>query len=352
MKSLYKYLIICIVLIIVVFVFAACSREMTGSGTEEDPFVIDNFEHLEQVGRSEDYPLNAYYILNENIDASLTGEDEYNDGKGWQPIGEYRHWNDYDAFTGVFDGQGYKIENLNINRPSEEVVGFISFINDGEIKNLGFDNLELKAKRYTGGIAGMNSGLISQSYVEGNITGEWQVGGITGWNFRGTIEDSFADTNVVAFGKAGGLVGENGSAAIRRSYATGSIKGEDWNVGGLTGSNEEMGIIEQSYAIAEVESYERVGGLTGLNRGTIRESYAAGTVISDWLVGGLVGWNFKGSISRSYWDLDIVDIANNDGMGRSSEEMKTRENYEDWDFDDVWTIENGYPVFQWQLNSQ
>ena len=58
-----------------------------------------------------------------------------NGGKGWEPIGIY-HPHGPTAFTGfmgTFDGQGYEICDLFINRPDEDSVGLFKYVDDGVI---------------------------------------------------------------------------------------------------------------------------------------------------------------------------------------------------------------------------
>src|SRR3989338_10877154 len=68
---------------------------------------INTIEELQLIGNNSAYPLNGDYILTQDIDASATVN--WNNGAGFKPIGQ---------FSGVFNGQGYIITNLIINRPS------------------------------------------------------------------------------------------------------------------------------------------------------------------------------------------------------------------------------------------
>lgn len=343
-----RKLTISVLMIIIVFLISGCSEGITGSGTREDPYIINNFSGMKKVGTKK-YSLDAYYQLGSDIDATITGNEDYNEGKGWKPIGEYNNEKEeFKPFTGVFDGKNHEIKGLKIQRSKEEVVGLFSYIKNGDIKNLGLVDLDICGKRYVGGIAGYNRGLIENSYTEGKIRGEWMTGGITGWNFTGTIRESYSRSDIDGIGWLGGLVGLNSSALIEKSYTTGGVKGKDWNAGGLVGANRENGIISTCYARGEVQSYSRVGGLTGINTGIIKESYSTGRVKGEWLTGGLIGWNFQGIVQRSYWDqtssgLDISD----GGTGRSSVEMKNSDTYRNWDFEEVWEIEEEeYPEHQ------
>ena len=97
----------------------------------------------------------------------------------------------------------------------------------------------------------------------------------------------------------GGLVGLN-NGSITSSYSMGSVSGTGYYAGGLVGFNN--GSITSSYSTSSVsgtgDNVNNVGGLVGSNGGSITSSYSTGTV-SGVSVGGLVGDNY-GSIMSSY----------------------------------------------------
>ncbi len=105
----------------------------------------------------------------------------------------------------------------------------------------------------------------------------------------------------------GGLVGLN-QGSISDSYVAGSGSriGGHIRIGGLVGIN--IGPIADSYATATVNGRLDVGGLVGGNGGPITNSYATGNVIGTGddssRIGGLVGgWDGEfdlGPITRSY----------------------------------------------------
>ena len=149
-------------------------------------------------------------------------------------------------FSGSFDGQGYEIRDLFINRPNEAFVGLFGAIGDrGVIENIGVVNATVTSGYAVGSLVGWNHGTVSDSCAAGMVTGDDQwAGGLTEWN------DSVV----------GGLVGFSGGT-VSKSYATGGVTGE----------------------------YD-VGGLVGMSVGTVSNSYASGSVIGDHCVGGLVGY--------------------------------------------------------------
>ena len=144
----------------------------------------------------------------------------------------------------------------------------------------------------------------------------------------------------------GGLVGLNGGT-VSNSYATGSVTGSSY-VGGLVGGNSTVNaIISNSYATGSVTgsvtgtgNYRDVGGLVGFNGGTVSNSYATGSVTGSSYVGGLVGRNYgTNTISNSYYDKQTTGQTDTGkGTGKTTAEMKTKSTYEGWDFEVIWEI--------------
>jgi len=98
--------------------------------------------------------------------------------------------------------------------------------------------------------------------------------------------------------EVGGLVGLNGGS-ITSCYSNGKVTGNTV-VGGLIGYNE-YGHITDSHSDATVGGGDRVGGLVGEElMGNISSSYNTHKVSGDSMVGGLVGASEGGSIVWSY----------------------------------------------------
>ena len=159
------------------------------------------------------------------------------------------------------------------------------------IRNIGLTDLFVASKAattgyYVGGLVGeaaLNPNtIISNSYVDGSISGTRDVGGLAGLN-RGAITNSYASGSVTASSNdaAGGLVGINIGGSITNCYATASVSGTN-AVGGLVGNNSAGGA------------------------GTITTSYSTGEVTgTGTAVGGLLGAdNSTGTITSSFWDKD------------------------------------------------
>lgn len=295
---------------------------------------ISSRVELQLIGHDPDYPLDGDYVLTRDIDASAT--ETWNSGAGFIPIGT-----DEDRFTGSFDGQGFVITGLHINRPEENEVGLFGSVGEGAtIKDLGLEAVSITGNNRVGGLAGRNNGTVSDVYVTGVVTGgEFFVGGLVGWHF-GMLTNSHAAVEVSGNNNiVGGLLGGNGgevmhchatgsvsgnqevgglvgqsSEIITQCYATGSVSGTN-SVGGLVGSSN-FSIITQCYAMGSVSGTSSVGGLVGSNfEGMVAQSYATGAVSGDLAVGGLVGSGTDSEVIASFWDTETTGRTSSSGGG-------------------------------------
>jgi hypothetical protein len=72
-----------------------------------------------------------------------------------------------------------------------------------------------------------------------------------------------------------------------------------------------------------ITGYSGVGGLVGVNGGTVSNSYSTGSVTGNEDVGGLVGWNNEGAVSNSFWDIETSATSTSDGgTGKTTAEMQ------------------------------
>ncbi|WP_061301688.1 beta strand repeat-containing protein, partial [Janthinobacterium agaricidamnosum] len=253
--------------------------------------------------------LNGNYVLGSNIDATATSG--WNGVAGFLPLGS-----DSANFTGKFDGLGHVINNLKINRNDVHTGLFGVIGSAGSVSNLGLAGGNVAsvaggAYLGLGMLAGLNQGLVSNSYSSGSVTaGSYsEGGGLVGQN-QGIINNSHSSATLVHndFSSVGGLVGHNlASAQINNSYASGTVTTVNGFAGGLVGLNQ--GAISKSFATGAVSAGQFGGGLVAFNRdnndgtlyGSVDQSYATGSVNAGINAGGLVGFNgYKASISNSY----------------------------------------------------
>jgi hypothetical protein len=124
----------------------------------------------------------------------------------------------------------------------------------------------------------------------------------------GRIENiGVVNANVTSNAYIGGLVGIN-IGTVSNSYSTGSTTGILW-VGGLVGENQ--GTVSNSYSTCNVASDYGAGGLMGGNVGTLSDSYSTGSVTGEEGAGGLMAAN-SGTVSNSY---STGSVTGNDYVG-------------------------------------
>lgn len=260
-----------------------------------------------------------------------------------------------------------------------------------------------------GGLIGQNdNGIVKNCHSSGLVSGGATVGGLLGINEYGTISKCSSSSIVKGYSNLGGLVGFNDNGTINSSYSSGSVLGNERNIdefikedllrdddrynmsiiewvsriGGLVGSNSK-GTVCNCYSTSSVNGMNLVGGLVGLNNGNVYSCYCTGLVKGFFGTGGLVGWNvyglvwrcystskvegaenigglvgknkycdkegkcFEGTVSNSYWDIETSGLKSSagGGNGKTTAEMKQQATYVDWEFSNVWAIEEGvsYP---------
>jgi hypothetical protein len=261
------------------------------------------------------------------------------DGNGYTITGVYvSSTGDHQGLFGEIAPEG-AVKNLVIVDSyvkGKGFVGILAGINRGEIENCNVSGNVYGTFYYVGGLVGRNSGVVTNSHSAVTVIGDYHsVGGLAGDNYGtikkssakgyviseedpigamtgglvgvnyGLIDNCYAETNITTSRSAGGLVGENTSyadasstARITNSHAIGNING---NGGGLAGSNSGSSRIINCYT--EVNISGNGGGFTSSNYGTIINCYSTGNIGGDG--GGFVRMNSSnGVITNSYYNSE------------------------------------------------
>jgi hypothetical protein len=117
------------------------------------------------------------------------------------------------TLTGSFDGNGKTISNYVLNSTANNTGFFAAIGTTGSVKNLSFSNISVTGKDYTGGLAAVNNGTVTNVIVAGNISGGNYVAGIIGNNF-GSINSSDASAvNVSGINNIATLAGNVNSGS-------------------------------------------------------------------------------------------------------------------------------------------
>lgn len=287
--------------------------------TSDDLDAVRGVEETRTFGGNSGYKvdstggLDQKYIQVSDIDLDTA---PWNTGEGWKPIGE----TELTAFTGHYNGQGYSIQKLLINRPSEDNIGLFG-INKGTLQRIGIVNASVEGKNYVGCLVGSNSGTIHQSYSSGSVNGHDFVGGLAG-------------------------ASPGSGALIQQSFSMSSVDGTG-DVGGLAGMT--YGLVTESYANGSVTG-NRAGGLIGACWMSVTNAYATGKVTGSSASGGLIGQGGYG-LSGVYYDLDSTQQSDaGKGVPKPTNEMIRQNTFSEWSFESIWAIidEVSYPYFKWQ----
>ncbi len=200
---------------------------------------------------------------NEEIESVMV---ELTTGNGFTPIGTKDN-----QFEGIFNGNGYSIDNLHIKVPSlpypqEAVPGGLFGFNAGTIKKLDVSG-DVEAYPTCGGIVGVNNGTIEKCNNRVSCKATY-VGGIVAVNYSTIKECNNYKGCVYPGSLAGGIVGSNSgdvsdcnnyyisSESTERASNNGGIVGNQ--IGNGTISNCNNGSIDYS---SHVEGSSYIGGI-------------------------------------------------------------------------------------------
>ncbi|NCC99775.1 MAG: BspA family leucine-rich repeat surface protein, partial [Bacteroidia bacterium] len=193
-----------------------------------------------------------------------------------------------------YNGNGHVITGLYINRPTTDNVGLFGSMS-GTVEGLGITGATIIGANNVGAIVGNNTGSVSSCYCSGSVSGTSYVGGVSGFN---------------------------------------------------------NGTISNCYSFAQVAATSIVGGFTGYNANTVTNCYSTGNVTGSSDFGGFVGYN-TATITSCYYDNSKSGCSSDPAAtGYSAAQMKDKNNYSNWDFTAIWTIDgsgtanSGYPYLQ------
>ncbi|MHC4565931.1 MAG: GLUG motif-containing protein, partial [Planctomycetota bacterium] len=290
------------------------NRYAAGTGQPDDPYQIHTEEEFTNIG----YHLGDWdscFTLASNLDLRYVAVGDV------LPIGALRM-----PFTGSFDGNGHIVSNFVCLSDTESYYGVFGSIGPavsntgvtytpkhdpneaGSVTNLHLENVQVSANYCAGGLAGYNSGIVSNCSVSGSVIAVLKdAGGLMGYN-AGWVSDCNVECSVASQRVAGGLIGHN-EGPVTACSAIGTVEGEgtnyNWCAGGLIGDNFD--VVESCHFVGDVTGGSNTGGLTGVNAGTVVGSSASGNVTGTWNVGGLVGENEYGrAVATSFSDSFVT----------------------------------------------
>lgn len=264
----------------------------TVQAASSEPIEIRTVEDLMAISNDP----SASYILMNDIDLSETKKGGSLDtGHGWTPI---------DYFTGVLDGNGYRIKNLNMYGSELENYQFIGFINtceDGTIKNIGFTDVDID--------------ITNSKYT--------QFGTICGWSYgySAKIENCYVTGNInISIEQYGGLIG--GCCAINQgNYIDNCFNAADIKVKGDNG-NLRLYV----YGVAEHSE----------------KSYNVGNINTSGFDGNIYIYGASKDDDNNYYlnsAIENITAEVNNGTKLTSAMMKMQGSFTGFDFANTWEID-------------
>ena len=258
----------------------------SGSGTEDDPYLIFNAEQLSQMrnflGRRD-----VYFKLMSDIDLSNWIE-ENNPEQGWLPIGVR-----LSKFQGILDGNGHRISNVYIRRNSTSNVGFFGCTDDATIQNLTLQG-SVEGYQDVGGICGKASfTTFKNCKVNFDVKGSTSVGSISG-----SSDDShFTNCEVTSSNLKGSYVGGLVGSDDRCEYSFCEVTTTNINgkiAGGLIGDTYSNSNISSCNIDVTIEGQDHLGGLIGYKGGyygavSLENNKVRASIIGTDHIGGLIG---------------------------------------------------------------
>lgn len=233
-------------------------------------------------------------------DLDLSG---YAEGEGWTPIGKY---NDYTEvpFSGTYDGGGFQITGLTINRPLW-YQGLFGVARNAVIQNVHIVDCSIAGAANTGALIGVTYASIFGCSASGKVTGTMDtVGGIVGY-CGGKIGSSFSTCDVNGKRLAGGITGlASMDGSVENCWSSGSVSASEDSAGGIAGGNSNDAVVKYCYSTVSVSAPTYAGGIVGQAQAQVE--YCA--ALNSCVTGGTnhvatVNATYGGSISNCYaWD--------------------------------------------------
>lgn len=213
-----------------------------------------------------------------DLDAELTADIDMT-GKSWLPMGT----DEFRAFSGTFDGNGFAVANLVRTTPAE-YGGLFGVVSGATIRNVSITGTsKVVNARYAGGIAGFDTGgsTFENCQNAAEVFGSFNAGGIVARLGAGsTVSDCLNAGPVNCSRNAGGIAASGGSnCTIADCLNVGSVTGKD-----ASGSGSVVGAFSEGMSVRNSYCLEGASALAGGGTEKSAEDLASGEVA--WLLNG------------------------------------------------------------------
>ena len=287
--------------------------DIKGDGSEGNPFQVSEPKHFAvvRVLRDKNYiqtqkiDFASQYSYSEEIPSPLWATAE-----GFEPIGTANA-----PFIGSYNGQGNLITNLYISRANTDNVGLFGYVKGTSGKQASISNVHIElAGEMSLSLNDKNLGEVT--VVQGNVTGQNNVGGLVGTAVNADITNcSVVKGNVIGKTAVGGLVGNASASNFASDFtSTTAFAHEDLKInssasktaGGLVGTASGSLNISRSFTLGytvldpyDGYNYGAVGGFVGYASDNVR------LVIDNAFVGSSLSDSNGNGTSLVYYGLTV-----------------------------------------------
>ena len=269
-------------------------------------YSISSAEELAKLARMQNsgkITAGSEFVLGADID--LSGY------TNWTPIGwESGNAQTDKAFSGTFDGNGYKIINLTSKQSNTSAAGLFGSTEDACFLNLGLENLNLEGK-FIGGLVGiikndstvsLNNCYATDDQINNINTPDSLNGGLVGGKEQAAyiqcnttikMNSCYTEMHSVGcnWGTQGGIVGSVDHSSIENCFSVVDIKNTlaGTHSGGIIGMSTFSGTILNCYATGIIEGKAQIGGIAAGGDLTIKNCSFEGTIRGGENGGGILG---------------------------------------------------------------
>ena len=212
-----------------------------------------------------------------------------------------------------------------------------------------------------GAIAGEvtgNSTISSITIVDSSVTGSITVGGIIGRSSSNGTHEYLAYSGTVSGlihsnstgQNIGGVIGKmQNNTVLSKSYFNGNISGRE--DGGITGKSTSSSFIYDSYSLGFISGLNS-GGIYGGSSSSIASNCFTSATISRTTggYGALAGGSYGGQNNFYNSMGGIISTNFNHTTGKTTQQLKSKDTFSGWDFDNVWiisgNINDGFPFLR------
>ncbi len=263
---------------------ARSMMEATGEQGVTPIYTVDDLINISQ-------NMSAQYIL--MVDLDLSGVPD------WTPLIGAQD----EPFSGVLDGNGFSIRNLQSTQG-----GLIRANNGGIIKNLNLPEVRInytgKYINEFGAISGVSlGGLITNCRVTGEISSIDSVAGVTSYVYEAIVSHCIVDAIITSGEDAGGITNYNCGGVISNCVTSGMISSTSSNtiqVGGIASASEGDIVECSSSAICSTLNGSTGGIAAAFWEGDMSDCFTTGAISGNTSTGGIAGAFWESSMTNCY----------------------------------------------------